>query len=107
MAAPRKPQDHKAPKGETVAETVTVTIGGEDFESRPLVEVFTPKWVRENRRLTEVDAMYTQIEAAFEGVPGFLDAFDTLSFQEQGAINDQIGEAIGATLGESLGSSPS
>lgn len=107
MAAPKRPQDHLPPKGETVAETVTVTIGGTEYESQPLNDVFTPKWMRANRRRDPVDALYTQIEAAFSGVTGFLDAFDELSWQEQADINQQVAEAVGATLGESLGSSPS
>ena len=82
-----------------------MTIDGADYTSLPLTSVFTPRWARANRRRDELDAGYTMIEDAFEGVPGFLDAWDDLSFPEQAEQIGALQHSMEMTLGESMRSS--
>ena len=105
-AGAKKPTDRK-PKATTSVDddTVTLTIGGEQYTSRPLHEVFTPKWLRLNRRRDELDAGYTMVEDAFEGVRGFLDAWDGLSFEVQAEEIAALQQSMRMSLGESSRSS--
>lgn len=105
-AGAKKPTDRKPKATASVDDdTVTLTIGGVEFTSRPLHDVFSPKWLRLNRRRGEIDAGYTMVEDAFEGVRGFLDAWDGLSFQEQADCIGELQAAMEASLGEFMGSS--
>ena len=45
------------------------------------------------------------VEDAFEGVDGFLDAWDALSFDEQAEQIAALQQSMEATLGESMRSS--
>lgn len=102
----KQPTDRLA-KQETRAagDVFVVAIGDAEFTSRPLSEVFTPKWLRLNRRREDVDAGYTMIEDAFDGVPGFLDAWDELTFDEQAEQIGALQKSMETTLGESMRSS--
>ena len=105
-AGAKKPADRKPKATASVDDdTVTLTIGGNEFTSRPLHDVFSPKWLRLNRRRDEIDAGYTMIEDAFEGVRGFLDAWDGLSFKEQADCIGELQAAMETSLGEFMGSS--
>ena len=105
-AGARKPTDRKPKATASVDDdTVTLTIGGDEFTSRPLHDVFSPKWLRLNRRRYEIDAGYTMVEDAFEGVRGFLDAWDGLSFKEQADCIGELQAAMETSLGEFMGSS--
>ena len=105
-AGAKKPADRKPKATASVDDdTVTLTIGGDEFTSRPLHDVFSPKWLRLNRRRDEIDAGYTMVEDAFEGVRGFLDAWDGLSFKEQADCIGELQAAMETSLGELLGSS--
>lgn len=105
-AGAKKPTDRKPKATASVDDdTVTLTIGGHEFTSRPLHDVFSPKWLRLNRRRDEIDAGYTMVEDAFEGVRGFLDAWDGLSFKEQADCIGELQAAMETSLGELLGSS--
>ena len=101
----RTPQDRKPKQAAADADTFVMTIDGTDYTSLPLTSVFTPRWVRANRRRDELDAGYTMIEDAFEGVPGFLDAWDDLTFPEQAEQIGALQEFMRVTLGESMRSS--
>ena len=105
-AGAKKPTDRKPKATASVDDdTVTLTIGGAEFTSRPLHDVFSPKWLRLNRRRDEIDAGYTMVEDAFEGVRGFLDAWDGLSFKEQADCIGELQAAMETSLGEFMGSS--
>ena len=105
-AGAKKPTDRKPKATASVDDdTVTLTIGGDEFTSRPLHDVFSPKWLRLNRRRDEIDAGYTMVEDAFEGVRGFLDAWDGLSFKEQADCIGELQAAMKVSLGEFMGSS--
>ncbi|WP_068424462.1 hypothetical protein [Piscicoccus intestinalis] len=105
-AGAKKPADRKPKATASVDDdTVTLTIGGDEFTSRPLHDVFSPKWLRLNRRRDEIDAGYTMVEDAFEGVRGFLDAWDGLSFKEQADCIGELQAAMETSLGEFMGSS--
>ena len=105
-AGAKKPADRKPKATASVDDdTVTLTIGGNEFTSRPLHDVFSPKWLRLNRRRDEIDAGYTMVEDAFEGVRGFLDAWDGLSFKEQADCIGELQAAMETSLGEFMGSS--
>ena len=94
-----------APSARASGDTFTISIDGVEFTSLPLSEVFTPRWVRLNRRLEDLDAGYTMVEDAFEGVRGFLDAWDTLSWGEQADAIGELQAAMETSLGEFMGSS--
>lgn len=98
---PRKPQDHLPAR----PVTYTATINGVEYESLPLAQVFKGGFFRRIRKLDEMDQAYTMVEAAFEGVEGFFDAFDELTLSEQRPVWEGLGEALGATVGEFSGSS--
>lgn len=102
----KTPQDRK-PKETSRADgdTFVMEIDGEAYTSRPLTEVFTPRWLRANRRRDELDASYTMIEDAFDGVDGFLDAWDGLTFDQQADEIAALQRSMQVTLGESLRSS--
>ena len=105
-AGAKKPADRRPKATASVDDdTVTLTIGGDEFTSRPLHDVFSPKWLRLNRRRDEIDAGYTMVEDAFEGVRGFLDAWDGLSFKEQADCIGELQAAMETSLGEFMGSS--
>ena len=105
-AGAKKPADRKPKATASVDDdTVTLTIGGDEFTSRPLHDVFSPKWLRLNRRRDEIDAGYTMVEDAFEGVRGFIDAWDGLSFKEQADCIGELQAAMETSLGEFMGSS--
>ena len=101
----KKPSSGRAVTANREADTITMRIRGEEFESLPLAEVFTGGWFRLNRSKDEMDAFYTMVEDAFEGVRGFLDAWDGLSFKEQADCIGELQAAMEASLGELLGSS--
>lgn len=105
-AGAKKPTDRKPKASASVDDdVVTLTIGGVEYTSKPLHEVFTPKWLRLNRRRDELDAGYTMVEDAFEDVRGFLDAWDSLSFTEQSEAIGELQAAMKVSLGEFMGSS--
>lgn len=116
MPAPtgvKQPQDrrrktHEAEpdvKANADRDTLTMTIGGVDYESLPLSEVFTGGWFRRNRNLDELDGFYQMIEDAFDGVEGFLEAWDALSLTRQRELHAGMQEAMQVSLGESSRSS--
>ena len=94
-----------APSARASGDTFTISIDGVEFTSLPLSEVFTPRWVRLNRRLEDLDAGYTMVEDAFEGVEGFLDAWDGLSFEVQAEEIAALQQSMRVGLGESSRSS--
>ena len=105
-AGAKKPTDRKPKATASVDDdTVSLTFGGDEYTSRPLHDVFSPKWLRLNRRRDEIDAGYTLVEDAFEGVRGFLDAWDGLSFKEQADCIGELQAAMETSLGEFMGSS--
>lgn len=101
----KKPSSERAVTANHEADTITMRIGGEEFESLPLSEVFTGGWFRRNRSKDEMDAFYTMVEDAFEDVPGFLDAWDALGLPEQRDRFAAMQEAMQVSLGESSRSS--
>ena len=102
----KTPQDRQPKQAARAdADTFVMTIDGTDYTSLPLTSVFTPRWARANRRRGELDAGYTMVEDAFEGVRGFLDAWDTLSWGEQADAIGELQAAMETSLGELLGSS--
>ena len=102
----KTPQDRQPKQAARAdADTFVMTIDGTDYTSLPLTSVFTPRWARANRRRDELDASYTMIEDAFEGVPGFLDALDGLTFDQQADEIAALQRSMQVTLGELLRSS--
>lgn len=102
----RAPQDRQAKQSTRAdGDSFVMTIGGVDYTSLSLSSVFTPRWLRLNRRRGDLDGSYTMVEDAFEGVDGFLDAWDALSFDEQAEQIAALQQSMEATLGESMRSS--
>ena len=101
----KRPSSERAVTANREADTITMRIRGEEFESLPLAEVFTGGWFRLNRSKDEMDAFYTMVEDAFEGVPGFLDAWDALGLPEQRDLFAEMQDAMQVSLGESSRSS--
>lgn len=106
-AARKAPTDRqpKQTSAKADGDSFVITIGGVEYTSKPLTSVFTPRWLRANRRRDDIDAGYTMIEDAFDGVHGFLDAWDDLSFDEQADEIGALQKSMEVTLGESMRSS--
>lgn len=78
----------------------TVDDGETWHESVALTEVFTPRWARLNRRRDNLDAIYTAVEDSYAGNDDALDAWDSLTFEEQARLGDDLFQAMGTSLGE-------
>lgn len=107
MAAPKKPQDHK-PKAEKVPEAFSFEYKGETYTLKPTRETIKPSWYRKNRHESEVDQMFSMVEALAPD-DATLDAYDELLdgpdevFKE--VFSDPFMEHLNALEGASPGES--
>lgn len=107
--SPRQPQDHKA-KANTSG-LFTFVHNGETYTlPNPVSIVRAPKFMRANRRRSDLDLTWTIIEALAGGPDeDLMEVFDEMSEKEFGEISKRLGKLIGSddtdeSLGESVAS---
>jgi hypothetical protein len=102
--APRQPQDRKPKAGTGL---FSFDHNGETYTlPKPVSTVRAPKFMRANRRRSDLDLTWTIIEALADDDEDLLDVFDAMSEKEFGEISKRLGKLIGADdSDESLGES--
>lgn len=105
--ARKQPTDRKPPATKTRpdADTIEFSHDGETYTSNSITDVITPGWIRQNRRREEIDLYMTLLEDSFADVPGAMDAYDKLSWDESQALVKDLLDMMETTVGESLRSS--
>jgi hypothetical protein len=101
MPTPKQPQDHK-PKAAEASDRFTFEHDGETYELKPTLEHITPGFLRRIRKLGDLDAFYTILEALADDEQ--LEVIDVMSFEEFGQLNKDFFAHLGALRGESTGS---
>ena len=97
MPTPKKPQDRK-PKTTDPAESFTFEHGGKSHTFKPTVEHITPGFLRKNRKLNDMDAVFEIFEVLADEEQ--LEVIDNLSHEEFGQLVKDFYAHLGALRGE-------
>lgn len=101
-AGAKKPEDHK--KSADNKDHFEFTHEGKTHTSRPLRDVLSPGFIRQNRRREDMDFYFTLLEELFDGDAVALAALDAMSWREFNAVSEQLEalmrDGLGAALGE-------
>lgn len=104
--APRRPQDRLS-KTEPTNGLFTFTHKGETYTlPKPVATVRAPKFMRANRRRSDLDLTWTIIEALADDDDDIMDVFDDMDEKEFERVSKRLGKLIGSddsdeALGES------
>lgn len=98
MPAARKtavPQDHK-PKAEDAR--FEFVEGGKTYTGRPTLKTLTPGFLRANRKLEDLDALFTILEALFDEKA--LAAIDTMTRKRFDELQNELNAHLEISQGE-------
>ena len=106
---PKTPQDHQKKKSKAPGRTepFSFDVDGETYTLKSL-DSLTTGWLRQNRRRTEVDALFTMFEALLpdnaKAAKATLDALEEMSQDEFSQLQDDFNTHNGVRPGESIAS---
>lgn len=97
MPTPKQPQDHKAKTSEA-SDCFSFEHDGETYTLKPTIEHITTGFLRENRKLNDLDAFFTILEALADDEQ--LAAVDSMTHKEFGQLSKEFYKHLGAQRGE-------